>query len=680
MNNPLLTPYSGHLNAIPFHEIKLEHFKPAVEKGIEMGLKEINQIKSNPLTPNFENTIETFEKAGSLINAVSSIFFNLNSANTNEEMQVLAQELSGMLTAYSNEIMLDEALFQKIEAAYLNSSNTTLSPESAYLREKIYKSFVRNGAKLSEKKKTELKSINNQLASKKLKFGENVLKDTNTFIKIIYDESDLDGLPNAEKDAAKILAENKGIENAWAINLDYPSYLPFMKYAKNRELRKELYLAFGARGFQANENNNEDLIKEIVQLRHEKAKLLGFPTYAELILEERMAKSTKRINALWDELLKVAYPKAKEELAEVQGMANAHNGPSPIEPWDFSYYSELLRKEKYNISDEILKPYFQLENVIDGAFKTAEKLFNITFKPIDTIDKYHEDVRTFEVLDANNKHLALFYADFFPRESKRGGAWMTAYRGQNKYDNKNQRPIISIVCNFTKPTAKDPSLLTFGEVTTLFHEFGHALHGILSEGYYESLSGTSVYWDFVELPSQLMENWCYEPECLNLFAKHYETGEVIPKELIEKIKESVHFLSAYQTVRQVSLGQLDMAWHTQTTPIKEDVVDFEIRSGKKTRLFPANPDTCTSCAFSHIFAGGYAAGYYSYKWAEVLEADAFEYFKEEGIFNRKVADALRMNILSKGGSADPMELYIKFRGKEPSSKALLKKSGLLEEV
>jgi Zn-dependent oligopeptidase len=680
MNNPLLTPYSGHLNAIPFHEIKLEHFKPAVEKGIEMGLKEINQIKSNPLTPNFENTIETFEKAGSLINAVSSIFFNLNSANTNEEMQVLAQELSGMLTAYSNEIMLDEALFQKIEAAYLNSSNATLSPESAYLREKIYKSFVRNGAKLSEKKKTELKSINNQLASKKLKFGENVLKDTNAFIKILYDESDLDGLPNAEKDAAKILAENKGIENAWAINLDYPSYLPFMKYAKNRELRKELYLAFGARGFQANENNNEDLIKEIVQLRHEKAKLLGFPTYAELILEERMAKSTKRINALWDELLKVAYPKAKEELAEVQGMANAHNGPSPIEPWDFSYYSELLRKEKYNISDEILKPYFQLENVIDGAFKTAEKLFNITFKPIDTIDKYHEDVRTFEVLDANNKHLALFYADFFPRESKRGGAWMTAYRGQNKYDNKNQRPIISIVCNFTKPTAKDPSLLTFGEVTTLFHEFGHALHGILSEGYYESLSGTSVYWDFVELPSQLMENWCYEPECLNLFAKHYETGEVIPKELIEKIKESVHFLSAYQTVRQVSLGQLDMAWHTQTTPIKEDVVDFEIRSGKKTRLFPANPDTCTSCAFSHIFAGGYAAGYYSYKWAEVLEADAFEYFKEEGIFNRKVADALRMNILSKGGSADPMELYIKFRGKEPSSKALLKKSGLLEEV
>ncbi|WP_027418431.1 M3 family metallopeptidase [Crocinitomix catalasitica] len=677
MNNPLLNPFSGANSSIPFDQIKLEHFKPAIEKAIHIAKEEVEKIKLNNDESSFSNTIEAFERGGELINSIAGIFFNLNSANTNSDMQVLAQDLSAMLTEHSNDIMLDEALFNKIKAAYNNSEKEILNTEQAYLREKIYKSFIRNGANLTESKKDELKLITNKLASIQLKFGENVLNDTNNFEILIDDIAQLDGLPASEIEAAKMLAEGKGHTDKWIVNLDFPSYLPFMKFAKDRNLRKKLYHAYGARGFNTNDFNNESILKEIAELRKTKANILGYKTYADFVLEERMAKSVDKIQSLWDELVEIAYPKALEEVAEVQSIADELEGPNPIKPWDFSYYSEILRNRKFNISDELLKPYFKLENVIDGAFQTAEKLFDIKFKAIDNIDKYHKEVLTYEVVNSKNEHIALFYADFFPRESKRGGAWMTSYRGQNKYDNKNQRPIISIVCNFTKPTTTAPSLLTFGEVTTLFHEFGHALHGILSDGYYESLSGTSVFWDFVELPSQLMENWCYEPECLNLFAKHYETSELIPLELIEKIKASMNFLSAYQTVRQVSLGQLDMAWHNIQEIPTMSVVDYEKESGAKTRIFESSSEVCTSTAFSHIFAGGYAAGYYSYKWAEVLEADAFELFQEKGIFNKEVAKRYRENILSKGGTANPSSLYLKFRGKEPDSKALLKKSGLL---
>lgn len=676
MKNKILNPYSGTDDSIPFGSFKIEEFKPAILNAIEIAKSEIQQIKNQNEPANFKNTIEAYEKSGLLLGNISSIFFNLNSANTSDEMQALAQEISPLLTNYSNEIQLDEELFERIKQAYNSLDKEDLKSEDLYLAERIFSGFVRNGANLSDEKKARLKSINTKLSQLSLKFSENVLKDSNSFELWITDEKDLNGLPESEKDAAKMMAKSKGKHNQWLINLDYPSYLPFMKYAENRELRKKLFLAFGMRGNQNNEFNNTEIIKEIVLLRQEKARLLGFESHADFVLDQRMAKSTKNVYNLWNELLDAALPKAKEEISEVQKLATEMKGPSPIEKWDFSYYAEKLKNKKFALNDELLKPYFKLENVIEGAFKTAKKLFGISFKERTDIDTYHNDVKSYEVWSENNEFLAFFYADFFPRSSKRNGAWMTSYRGQNKYDGNDQRPIISIVCNFTKPTEKTPSLLTFGEVTTLFHEFGHALHGILADGKYESLSGTSVFWDFVELPSQLMENWCYEEECLGLFAYHYETGELIPSTLIAKIKESMNFLSAYQTVRQVSLGQLDMAWHT-TPNSSITIEEFEKEVNKKTILFPYVEGIATSAAFSHIFSGGYSAGYYSYKWAEVLEADAFEYFKSQGIFNPDVAKSFKENILSKGGSADPMELYIKFRGSKPNSGALLRKSGLL---
>ncbi len=679
MQNPLYSPYAGTLNTIPFDSIQIEHYKPAIVEAIEMAKAEIEKIKNNKEEASFENTIATYERSGELLGQISSIFFNLNSSKTNDEMQKLAQELSPLLTAYSSEIQLDEILFTRIKAAYNTIDKSALDTESAYLLEKIYKSFVRNGANLNEADKSTLKSINSRLSQLSLTFSENVLKDSNDYELWINDENDLAGLPDGAKEAAKLMAKAKGEENKWLVNLDYPSYLPFMKYAENRALREELFMAFGARGCKDNDFNNEATLKEIAKLRHEKSQLLGYKSHADFVLEERMAKSPDNVYKLWDELLNKAFPLAEKEIAEVQAIADKMNGPNPMQRWDFSYYAEKLKNEKFALNDELLKPYFKLENVISGAFQTAEKLFHLTFKERTDLEKYHEDVKTYEVLNANGDHIAVLYADFFPRASKRNGAWMTSYRGQNKYDNKNQRPITSIVCNFTKPTESKPSLLTFGEVTTLFHEFGHALHGMLANGHYESLSGTSVFWDFVELPSQLMENWCYEPECLALFANHYETGETIPQDLVQKIKDSMNFLSAYQTVRQVSLGQLDMAWHNLSAPLAENtnVYTVEKESGAKTELFPAVEGIATSCAFSHIFSGGYSAGYYSYKWAEVLEADAFEYFKENGIFDSKTAQRFNDNILSKGGSSDPMELYVAFRGQEPSTDALLRKSGLM---
>lgn len=678
MNNPLFSPYSATDGTIPFEKIKTEHFLPAIEKAIEMAREDIEAIKSNQEAPSFDNTIVPYEKSGSLLGQISGIFFNLNSAHTSDEIQMLAQKIAPMLTAYSNEVQMDTALYSRIYQVYENKASFGLDAESEYLLDKIHRGFVRSGANLSDSDKELLKAINTELSQSSLKFGENLLKDSNTFELWIDSEADLKGLPESAKEAAKAMATGKDQPNKWLVTLDYPSYLPFMKYAENRDLRKELFLAFGRRGFNQNDFNNETLLKRIAELRLEKAKLLGHHTYADFVLEERMAKAPKQVIALWEELLEVAIPKAKEEIKEVQDLANELDGVETIERWDFSYYSEKLRDQKFALNDELLKPYFKLENVIDGAFKTATKLFGIRFKERNDIDKYHSEVKTFEVLNEKDEHLAFLYADFFPRPSKRNGAWMTSYRGQFNNVDEHQRPIISIVCNFTKPTPSKPSLLTFNEVTTLFHEFGHALHGILANGKYESLSGTSVFWDFVELPSQLMENWCYEPECLNLFAFHYENGSVIPQELVQKIKDSINFLSAYQTVRQVSLGQLDMSWHnTSESPVDVDVYNFEKESNARTNLFPEVESTAISPAFSHIFSGGYAAGYYSYKWAEVLEADAFSYFKENGVFDSKTAMKYKTFILEKGGSEDPMELYKQFRGQAPETKALLKKSGLL---
>ena len=546
------------------------------------------------------------------------------------------------------------------------------------LRKKTFKSFVRNGANLKGEDKETLKTLNTKLSKLSLTFGENLLKASNAFEMWIENEAELAGLPEGFKEACAMAAKAKGKENNWLITLEYPSYIPFMKYSENRELRKKLYLAFGSRAFQKDENNNENNVQEIAKIRHQKANLLGYASHADLILEERMAEKPSKVYQLLDELLEHALPVAKTEMKEIQELSNKLNGPSPIERWDFSYYSEKLKNEKFAINDEILKPYFQLEKVIDGAFITAEKLYGITFEKVDDIQKYHEDVVTYAVKDKNGKHLSVFYADFFPRSGKRDGAWMTAFSGQNKYDGVDTRPLVSIVCNFTKPTDTKPSLLTFGEVTTLFHEFGHALHGIMADGHYESLSGTSVYWDFVELPSQLMENWCYEKECLDLFARHYETDEIIPIDLVQKIKDSANFLSGYQTVRQVGLGRLDMSWHNLTSIPTCSVYEFEENSINGTELFPPAKETTTSCAFSHIFQGGYSAGYYSYKWAEVLEADTFELFKETGIYNQETATNFLENILSRGGSEHPMKLYKKFRGKEPSTKALLIKTGLIE--
>lgn len=686
-NNPLLNKFNTPFNTIPFDEIKIEHYKPAIETAIQWGKAEIQAIKDNTATPDFKNTIEALERAGRQLGLISGIFFNLNEAETNDAFQALAQEISPLLTAYSDDILLDAVLFKRIKAAYETTDKKTLSPEQLMLLEKTYKSFVRNGANLDEASKTTLKEINTQLSKLSLTFGENVLKDTNSYELWITDEADLAGLPEDIKEAASIAAKEKGKENAWLFTLDYPSYIPVMMYSDIRSIRESLFKAYGTRAFKNNQYNNAHTVKEIAVLRHKRAKLLGYASHADFVLEERMAEKPAKVYSLLSELLEYAKPVAKQELAEVQEMAKESGNSEPLQRWDFAYYSEKLKKKKFSINDEILKPYFQLEKVIDGAFKTATKLYDITFEQRNDIQTYHKDVTTYEVKDSNGKHLAVFYADFFPRAGKRNGAWMTSFTGQNKYDGIEQRPHISIVCNFTKPTATKPSLLTFNEVTTLFHEFGHSLHGILANGYYESLSGTSVYWDFVELPSQLMENWCYEKECLDMFARHYQTNELIPIELVQKIKDSANFMSGYQTVRQVGLGRIDMAWHTITddkalslSPEENllSVSDVEAYAIQETDLFPPLREINTSCSFSHIFQGGYSSGYYSYKWAEVLEADTFEYFKEEGIFNQTVAQKFKDNVLSKGGSEHPMTLYKRFRGQEPSTKALLRKSGLLK--
>ena len=676
--NPLLI--TDNFNQAPlFSQIRNEHFKPAIAQLIEEAKKEIDGIVNDAQSPTFENTIEALEKSGKGLDRASAVFFNLNSAETNDEMQALAREISPLLTEFSNDILLNEALFEKVQSVYANEDREHLGPEQRTLLEKTFKGFKRNGALLNDEQKKKLREIDVALAQKSLQFGENVLAETNNYALILDKEEDLEGLPTFAKEQAKETAIEKGLEDKWVITLQYPSYVPFMTYAKNRALRKELALAFGSKAFKGDELDNQENVKDIARLRHERAQLLGYQTHAHFILEERMAESPQKVMNFLKEIETYSKKAAERDVAEVAAFAKKTDGIEQLQRWDFAYYSEKLKMEKYAIDDELLKPYFQLENVVDGVFITAKKLFGLDFKINRNIEVYHKDVKAYDVLNASGQPVATFYADFFPRAGKRAGAWMTSYAGQYKDEQGEHRPLVSIVCNFTKPSKDTPSLLTFNEVTTLFHEFGHALHGMLANGQYESLSGTSVFWDFVELPSQVLENWCYEKECLDLFARHYKTGEAIPQEYIDKIVESANFMEGYQTMRQLSFGMLDMAWHGQDPSTIEDVATFENDIMSEFNVLPTLPGTNMSCSFSHIFQGGYSAGYYSYKWAEVLDADAFEFFKEKGIFNEDVAHAFHQHILSAGGSEHPSILYQRFRGRDADVKALLKRAGLVKQ-
>lgn len=681
MENPLLSSF----DLAPFSKIKNEHFLPGIKQLIENTKAEIDAITKNSDAATFTNTVEALENTGQQLDRATSIFFNLNSAETSEEIQQIAQELSPLLTEFQNDLLLNEELFKRVKEVYDHRDQYNLSTEQQMLLEKQYKGFSRNGANLSAEDKTKLRKIDADLSKLKLTFGENVLAATNAYELHLTNEQDLDGLPNGAKEAAAQTAKEKD-KDGWIITLDYPSYIPFMKYANNRALRKELSLAFGARAFQKNKNNNEQNVLQIVNLRHQRAQLLGYKSHAHFVLEERMAETPQKVQSFLNELLEKAKPAAQKEFDELQDFAKKRDEIDRLEKWDAAYYAEKLKQQRFNLDDEILKPYFQLEKVIDGVFTVAQKLFGLQFEIDLTIDVYHPDVKTYRVTDSDGTLVAIFYADFHPRPGKRGGAWMTSYKPQQIKNGQNERPHISNVCNFTKPVSKEvdgvsettPSLLTFNEVTTLFHEFGHALHGMLANTTYKGLSGTNVYWDFVELPSQVLENWCYEKETLELFANHYETGELIPMEIVEKIKDSATFHEGMQTLRQLSFGMLDMAWHGSDPSQIKNVKDFELLAFSGTQLYPETPETCMSTAFSHIFQGGYSAGYYSYKWAEVLDADAFAYFKQEGIFNKKVATKFKDHVLSQGGTQDPMELYIKFRGQKPNPEALLKRAGLLQ--
>ena len=673
MTNPLLTSF----DTAPFSKIKNEHFKPAFMQAMKDARQEIDAITDNEETPTFANTIEALEFSGQQLDRISSIFFNLNSAETNEEIQKIAQEISPLLSEFSNDITLNEKLFKRIKNVYEQRGSLNLTIEQTTLLEKKYKSFSRNGANLSEEKKKRLRQIDAELSKLKLKFGENVLAETNKYELHLTNENDLEGLPEGEKEAAAQLAKSKE-KDGWLVTLDYPSYIPFMKYADNRELRQELALAFGSKGFHGDELDNRETVLKIANLRFERANLLGYKTHADFVLEERMAETPQKVHNFLNELLDKAKPAAEKEFTQLEDFAKEIDNIDRLQKWDGSYYSEKLKQKLFNLDDEKLKPYFKLENVIKGVFQVAEKLFGLQFDEVDSIDKYHDEVKTFEVYDQDKNFISLFYADFHPRKGKRGGAWMTSYKSQYVKSGENIRPHISNVCNFTRSTPSKPSLLTFNEVTTLFHEFGHGLHGMLANTTYPSLSGTSVYWDFVELPSQIMENWCYEKEALELFAHHYDTGELIPMEYVQKIKESATFQEGMQTLRQLSFGLLDMSWHGIDPSAIDDVKQHEQKAFENTSLYPETPETCMSTAFSHIFQGGYSSGYYSYKWAEVLDADAFAYFKQNGIFNKDIATKFKDHVLSKGGTENPMELYKRFRGKEPSVEALLERAGLIE--
>lgn len=676
MPNPLLASFDTPFDTAPFHLIEASHFLPAITSAIEAAKKEVEEIKLQPL-PTFENTIEALDKSGKQLGVLSAIFFNLNSAETNDELQKLAREISPLLTTHANDILLDQTLFQRIALVFSQKESLSLNPEQMTLLEKTYKSFVRNGAQLDEEAAQKLRAIDQELGQLSLQFGEHVLAETNRFVHFVTDEKELEGLPKGAIEAAAQIAEEKGQAGSWAFTLDYPSYIPVMTYASNRELRKTLFFAFNTKAAKGDALDNHEVIQKLVRLRHARASLLGYHSHAHFTLEERMAKKPAIVQDFLLSLLEKAKPKALKEVQEVADLAQKMDGIAMLEKWDFAYYSELLKKEKYAFDEEELRPYFSLDQVIEGVFTTANRLFGLTFTANPDIPVYHPEVTAYEVYDRQGAFLSVLYADFFPRAGKRNGAWMTSYRGQFTDGTVDIRPHISIVCNFTKPTKTSPSLLTFNEVTTLFHEFGHALHGMLARGTYESLSGTSVFWDFVELPSQIFENWCYEKECLDGFAKHYQTGEPIPAALVEKIKRASNFQQGYMTLRQISFARLDMAYHSQDPNGITDLKAFEKEVLQPTELLPSQEATRVSTSFSHIFQGGYASGYYSYKWAEVLDADAFALFQEKGVFDAETALSFEKNILSAGGSEHPSLLFARFRGRDPQPEALLKRSGLL---
>ena len=677
-DNPFFTQWETPFGVPPFNEIKLEHYSPAFEKGMKEEKEEVAAITANPAAPTFENTVEALERSGALLDRVSMVFFAMKSSMTNDELQAIAKEIVPKLSEHGDEIRLSEPLFQRIEAVYQQKDDLDLTPEQMRLLEENYKSFVRGGAKLSPEKKERLTEINSELSLLSLNFGEHVLKENNRFELVVEDEADLAGLPEGVIAAAAETAKERGHEGKWVFTLHKPSLIPFLQYSERRDLREKMYKGYINRGNHDDELDNKKICAEMAALRVEKAKLLGYETHAHFVLEDNMAKEPDKVYELLRKLWKPALARAKAEAAEMQKMIDEEGGDFKLQSWDWWYYAEKLKKAKYDLDEEMLRPYLKLENVLDGAFDVATRLYGLQFEKRSDVPVYHEDVTCYEVKEADGTHVGLLYADYFPRKSKRGGAWMSEFRAQSKEDGKNIRPVIYNVGNFSKPTGNKPSLLSFEETETLFHEFGHALHGLLSNCTYESLSGTNVSRDFVELPSQIMENWASEPEVLKMYARHYETDEPMPDELIEKIRKARHFNQGFATTEYLAASFLDMDWHTLTeSDPDKDTLAFENEALDEIGLIPEIISRYRSPYFQHIFAGGYSSGYYSYIWSAVLDADAFEAFKEtDDLFDAKTAKAFRENVLSKGNTDDPMKLYKQFRGKEPSIEPLLKRRGL----
>ena len=676
MQNPLLATYHTPYHTAPFHLIKTEHYEPAILKGMEMHNEEIEAIINNPEQPTFHNTIVALERSGATLDRAATIFGNLLSAETSDELQAIAQRVMPQLSEHSNNISLNEKLFARIKAVYDSAESTQLNQEDRVLLDKTYDGFIRNGANLPEADKERFRQISSELSVLTLQFSQNNLNETNSY-ELPLTLEQLDGIPESVIEAYAQTAKEKDKEG-YVVTLHAPSLVPFLKYSRNRELRKQLYMAYNTQCIKDNENNNTEIVKKLVNLRLERAQLLGFQTAADYVLTKRMAENSLNVYQLLNQLLEAYTPTAHKEVAEVVALAKElEDEDFELMPWDWAYYSEKLKEKRFNLNEEELRPYFELGKVIEGVFGLATRLYGITFKKNGEIPVYHPDVETYEVYDENQELLAILYTDFHPRASKRSGAWMTSFKEQWKDENGNSRPHVSITMNFTKPSANKPALLTFSEVNTFLHEFGHALHGMFANTTYQSLSGTNVYWDFVELPSQIMENFAIEKEFLNTFAKHYQTNEPIPAEMIQRIVNASNFNVAYACLRQLSFGLLDMAWYTRTEPFEGDVRTYEKEAWAKTQLLPNVPEACMTVQFSHIMAGGYSAGYYSYKWAEVLDADAFSLFKEKGIFNKEVANSFRKHVLSKGGTEHPMTLYKRFRGQSPNIQALLKRNGIV---
>ena len=674
--NPFLTAYHTPFETIPFHLIKTEHFEPAIEEGMKVHNQEVDAIIHCPDEPTFHNTIVALEKSGSLLDRVSTVFGNLLSAETSDELEAIAERVMPRLSEHSNNISLNEKLFARIKQVYDETDKEALTPEERMLLQNTYNGFIRSGANLAPEQKERFRQLSAELSVLTLKFSQNNLKETNRYELLLTPEQ-TDGLPQSALDAYAQAAKDKN-KDGYLVTLHAPSFVPFMKYSTHRALRQQLYMAYNTQCTHDDEFNNLEIVQKLVNLRLERAQLLGFDTVADYVLSRRMAENSTNVYKLLNELLEAYTPTAHQEVEEVKNLAKELEGEDfELMPWDWAYYSEKLKEKKFNLNEEELRPYFELKNVIQGVFGLATQLYGITFEENPDIPVYHPDVKAYEVHDKDGSFLAVLYTDFHPRASKRSGAWMTSYKEQWKDEKGNSRPHVSVTMNFTKPSEDKPALLTFSEVNTFLHEFGHALHGMFANTTYQSMSGTNVYWDFVELPSQIMENFAIEKDFLNTFAKHYQTGENIPEEMIQRIVDASNFNVAYACLRQLSFGLLDMAWYTRTEPFEGDVRSYEKKAWEKAQVLPGIEETCMTVQFSHIMAGGYAAGYYSYKWAEVLDADAFSLFQEKGIFDAATANSFRENVLSKGGTEHPMVLYKRFRGKEPSIDALLKRNGII---